>query len=230
MSSKPIDETPDRPRHWIPDDLWRSIQRSIPIVCVDAIPVRLTTKPDRSQTVTSVGLIRRAVPAPFGEPDGSSLTGRSGWGIVGGRMRHGATFAEELARQVRETLGPAAVVTPIDPTNPTYVAQYSPHGPDSRFDATDPRQHAIGVTWIVTLVGPLSPQGEATGFHWASPPSFPTFLMAKVTRRTNPGSPSAHASSPTLWRSRASTGSSPSISTPGSYRVSSTSRSTTSTP
>jgi len=166
MSSKPIDETPDRPRHWIPDDLWRSIQRSIPIVCVDAIPVRLTTKPDRCQTVTSVGLIRRAVPVPFGEPDGSSLTGRSGWGIVGGRMRHGATFAEELARQVRETLGPAAVVTPIDPTNPTYVAQYSPHGPDSRFDATDPRQHAIGVTWIVTLVGPLSPQGEATGFHW----------------------------------------------------------------
>ena len=166
MSSKPIDDAPDRPRHWIPDELWRTIQRSIPIVCVDAVPVRLTTKPDGRQIVTSVGLIRRAVPDPFGEPDGSSLTGRSGWGIVGGRMRHGATFAEELARQIRETLGPETVATPIDATNPTYVAQYSPHGPDSRFDATDPRQHAIGLTWIVTLVGTLSPQGEATGFDW----------------------------------------------------------------
>jgi len=70
MSSKPIDAAPDRPRDWIPDDLWRTIQRSIPIVCVDAIPVRLTIKPDGRQTVTSVGLIRRAVPDLFGEPDG----------------------------------------------------------------------------------------------------------------------------------------------------------------
>ncbi|MCX5989558.1 MAG: DUF4916 domain-containing protein [Chloroflexi bacterium] len=65
-----------------------------------------------------------------------------------------------------ETLGPETVATPIDATNPTYVAQYSPHGPDSRFDAADPRQHAIGLTWMVTLVGALSPQGEATGFDW----------------------------------------------------------------
>lgn len=166
MPSKPTGHTPERPRHWIPDDLWRTIQTSVPIVCVDAVPVHLTTNPDRRQIVTSVGLIRRAVPDPFGEPDRSSVTGRSGWGIVGGRMRHGATLAEELARQVRETLGTEAVATPIDPTNPTYVAQYSPHGPDNRFDATDPRQHAIGLTWVVTLMGTLSPQGEATGFDW----------------------------------------------------------------
>ena len=166
MPSKPTDHTPERPRHWIPDGLWRTIQSSVPIVCVDAVPVRLTTNPDGHRVIISIGLIRRAVPDPFGEPDVSSVTGRSGWGIVGGRMRHGATLAEELGRQVRETLGPEAVATPIDATNPTYVAQYSPHGPDDRFDAADPRQHAIGLTWVVTLAGTLSPQGEATGFDW----------------------------------------------------------------
>jgi len=146
-------------RGLLDDATWRLCQESVPIVCVDVVPLR----GDGHGGVASIGLIRRTTAIPS---DGER------WMTIGGRLRRGERIAAAIAREVREALGPGArVALPASPT-PTAVAEYAPGIRDD--GPYDPRQHAVGLTYACPVEGELRPGGEAAAFRWFDPRELPT--------------------------------------------------------
>lgn len=136
----------------LPDDLWGTVQASVPIVCVDVVPVR-----GRGEDL-QVGLIRRRY-ADDGDPV---------WCHLGGRVRHGETTDEALARHLHETLEGARVDVGTDP-QPHHVVQWFP--PDVRTGGTygrDPRKHALSLCWALRLGDDVEVRhgGEGSELHW----------------------------------------------------------------
>lgn len=136
---------------WLSDADWRHIQQAVPICCVDVLPVLRDEGVSRS--VEKVGLILRDAPHQ----------GRR-WCVVGGRLFRDETFAQAIARQIHETLGPGVRFEVPPNPQPSHVAQYftTPRGANP----IDPRQHAIGLTFIVDVEGVITPAGEAHHFEW----------------------------------------------------------------
>jgi ADP-ribose pyrophosphatase YjhB (NUDIX family) len=111
---------------WIPDEEWAHIQRIVPIVCVDVLPIRR----EPTGQITKVGLILRYT------PDGSSR-----WCLVGGRVRFGEPIPAAVMRHMRDSLGTEVQFDISQWREPLYVAQYCP-APQEGF-LSDPRKHAI---------------------------------------------------------------------------------------
>jgi 8-oxo-dGTP pyrophosphatase MutT (NUDIX family) len=135
---------------WIEPEEWRRIQRSIPIVCVDILPLRFARA---HKNIEAVGLILRDTPRQ----------GRR-WCLVGGRVLYGEPLLEAVKRQIRETLGHRAKLS-LEPTvQPLYAVEYLPSkGARLPFD---PRQHSIGLTYALELRGAPVPTGEAIEYEW----------------------------------------------------------------
>ncbi|WP_067860005.1 DUF4916 domain-containing protein [Aeromicrobium erythreum] len=136
----------------LPDDLWATVQASVPVLCVDVVPVR--GEGDGHQ----VGLIRRR----FAD------TGAPVWCHLGGRVRHGETTDEALVRHVHDTLVGAELELPTDP-QPHHVVQWFP--PDVRTGDTygrDPRKHAVSLCWALPLGPEVSARqgGEGSELRW----------------------------------------------------------------
>jgi len=133
-------------------DLYGRIEASMPIACVDFVPVR----------DGRLGLIRRA--SPHGEV----------WCHLGGRVLRGETLADALRRHCTETIGLVPVVG-VDP-QPAYVYQWFPPGlapVDGTAFGDDPRKHAIGLSFVVEVAGVARPRGEALAFEYFSPDLLP---------------------------------------------------------
>ena len=143
----------------IPRAEWKKFQATMPIVCVDVLPVR--SSHSGSGPVDAVGLILRNVPRQ-GER----------WCLMGGRLLYCESLEEAVRRQIRETLG--TTVQPIIPPGlqPIYVAEYSPTQ-KSPF-AFDPRKHSVGLTYVVDLEGSPKARGEAKRFKWFKLGSLPS--------------------------------------------------------
>lgn len=157
---------------YLSQELWETIQDSVPIVCVDLVPVRL----DVTGAVTDVGFIRRT--APF----------RDGlvWCHVGGRVNLGESVAEAMHRHLIETLGPLAR-SPLGPDpQPDHVAQYfREQRPDAGYACGwDPRKHAVSLTFVVPVPEGVAAVagGEGVEFRW-----IPLELLAAM-KDTWPGS------------------------------------------
>lgn len=137
------------------DDVWALVQSAVPVVCVDIVPVR------RTDIGVEVGLIRRL----FADD------GRPVWCHLGGRVRHGETTDEAVARHVAETLVGAHVSLGEDP-QPHHVMQWFPpalkHGPTY---GDDPRKHAVSLCWAIDLGHDLAvrPGGEGSALRWLAP-------------------------------------------------------------
>ena len=144
--------------HWLAADDWRRAQLSLPIACVDVLPVRAAP----GGRVTAVGLIFRGTPHQ----------GRR-WCLVGGRLFRDETFADAAGRQLRETLGAAVAFDPVAPgRQPDHVAQYFPTARPGGL--IDPRQHAVTAVFVVPLTGDaITPGGEADDFRWFDPAALP---------------------------------------------------------
>jgi ADP-ribose pyrophosphatase YjhB (NUDIX family) len=145
--------------NWLAADDWKWAQDTLPIACVDVVPVRLSRD---GRTVERVGLIHRETPHQ----------GRR-WCLVGGRLWRGESFAQAAGRQVRETLGLDVAFEPLaDDRHPDHVTQYFPTPrPDGLFD---PRQHAVTPTFVVPIAGgEVDPRGEALAFRWFPPDGLP---------------------------------------------------------
>ena len=142
---------------YLPDDLYAQVEASVPIACVDFVPVRETAQGGRE-----FGLIRRS--SPYGEI----------WCHLGGRIRRGETIAAALQRHARETIG-AALALPPDP-QPVYTYQWFPAA-DAPTDGTpfgrDERKHSIGMAFLAELTGEPSPRNEALDFAWFRGSSIP---------------------------------------------------------
>lgn len=134
---------------WLEPDEWERVQRSVPIACVDVLPVQL----DASGKVAAVGLILRSTPHQGDR-----------WCLVGGRLFRNESLTEAAARQISTTLGDEVTFQLLGDGQPLFVAQYftevRPLGNH------DPRQHAIGVTFCATISGQAAAQGEAARFQF----------------------------------------------------------------
>lgn len=136
---------------YVAAELYGQIEQSIPLACVDFVPVRET------DTGREFGLIKRA--SPFGEV----------WCHLGGRIGRGESIREALLRHADETLAVGLMLG--DDPQPDWVYQWFP--PEERPPAsaklvhgTDPRKHAIALSFVVPLLGEPMPANEALAFRW----------------------------------------------------------------
>lgn len=144
---------------YLPDELYAQIEASVPVACVDFVPVRIT---DRGG---EFGLILRD--SPYGRV----------WCHLGGRVRHGETLAAALQRHARDTLG-ASLALSNDP-QPGYVYQWFPESiapTDGTPFGKDERKHSIGMAFIVELSGEPVARNEAHEFAWIPAGDLPTPL------------------------------------------------------
>lgn len=137
---------------WLPSDELENARARLPIVYVDAIPVRV----DESGRVLKIGLLLR------GRPDGSISRA-----VISGRVLFGERIRDALLRHIEKDLG--AMALPQIPTNPApfTVAEYFPDPNISGFH--DPRQHAVSLVYVVPVKGDCQPSQTALDLVWVTP-------------------------------------------------------------
>ncbi len=137
---------------WLSDDDLELVRANVPIVYVDAVPVRV----DSLGNVTEVGMLLRV-----------AADGTISRMIVTGRVQFGERVREALMRHCEKDLGPMAF--PRVPPNPTpfTVVEYFPDPDRSGF--YDPRHHAVSLAYVVPVEGECEPTQEALDLTWFSP-------------------------------------------------------------
>lgn len=145
---------------WLADDELASARERLPIVYVDAVPVRTD---DRGQ-VTEIGLLLRAM------PDGTISRA-----VVSGRVLYGERVRDALLRHLEKDLGAMALPRVAPSPQPFTVVEYFPSPEVTGFH--DPRQHAVALAFVVPLDGDCNPSQDALDLVWVSPEeaSAPTF-------------------------------------------------------
>lgn len=137
---------------WLsPEDL-EQIRAQMPMVYVDAIPVRV----DGRGEVTEVGLLLRVA------ADGSISRM-----VVSGRVLYGERVRDALLRHLEKDLGPLALPdVPAHPA-PFTIAEYFPDPAMSGFH--DPRHHAVSLAYVVPVAGDCVPTQKALDLAWFTP-------------------------------------------------------------
>ncbi|MCX6500875.1 MAG: NUDIX hydrolase family protein [Microbacterium sp.] len=137
---------------WLSDVELAEARRRIPMLYVEALPVRT----DGLGNVTQVGILLRAT--PMGEITRT---------IVSGRVRYGETVRDALFRHLENDLGPMAF--PLLPPQPApfTVAEYFPIPGVSAFH--DDRQHAVSLAFVVPVTGTCEPRQDALELTWMDP-------------------------------------------------------------
>jgi ADP-ribose pyrophosphatase YjhB (NUDIX family) len=137
---------------WLDEDTIASVRGQVPIVYVEAVPVRL----DHLGRVEKVGLLLRA------QPDGSISRA-----VVSGRVLYNETLRDALWRHCATDLGPEAAPQLPPGVAPFTVAEYFPDPDRSGFH--DPRQHAVALGYVVPVEGACAPAQDALDLAWLSP-------------------------------------------------------------
>lgn len=137
---------------WLSDEDLEITRARVPIVYVDAVPVRV----DALGHVTKVGMLLRQA------ADGSISRM-----VVSGRVLFGERIREALMRHCEKDLGP--LVLPRIPANPSpfTVVEYFPDPDRSGF--YDPRHHAVSLAYVVPVDGECEPTQEALDLEWYTP-------------------------------------------------------------
>jgi hypothetical protein len=137
---------------WLSDDELEAVRAHLPIVYVEAVPVRV----DSLGNVDEVGLLLR-----------QAADGTISRLIVSGRVLHGERVRNALLRHCEKDLGPLAFPRiPVEPA-PFTVVEYFPDAHVSGYH--DPRQHAISLVFVVVVEGECEPTQEALDLAWYSP-------------------------------------------------------------
>lgn len=144
--------TPDPNPGWLSDDELEQVRRRLPMVYVEAVPVRV----DGVGRITEVGLLLR------GTPDGGMTRT-----FVSGRVMYGETVREALFRHLEKDLGPMAFPLIPSAVVPATVAEYFPMPGMSQF--VDDRQHAVSLVYVVPVTGTCDPRQDALEVTWMSP-------------------------------------------------------------
>lgn len=137
---------------WLTDLELDEYRRKLPILYVEAIPVRI----DNFGQVTEVGLLLRG--SKFGEISRS---------IISGRVLFGESLRNALVRHLEKDLGPMAFPQLPATMVPFAVAEYFPVPGLSVF--TDPRQHAVSLAYVVPVTGTCEPRQDALEVTWMTP-------------------------------------------------------------
>ncbi len=117
---------------WLADDDLASARERLPIVYIDAVPVRT----DERGQVTLVGLLLRAM------PDGTISRA-----VVSGRVLYGERVRDALLRHLEKDLGGMALPRVSPSPQPFTVVEYFPDPEVTGFH--DPRQHAVALAFVV---------------------------------------------------------------------------------
>ena len=137
---------------WLTSDELEQARERLPIVYVEAVPVRT----DAWGQISSVGLLLRAM------PDGSISRA-----LVSGRVFYGERVRDALLRNLEKDLGPVALPRlPVAPA-PFTVAEYFPDPEVTGYH--DPRQHAVSLCFIVPCDGDCVPSQESLDLIWVEP-------------------------------------------------------------
>lgn len=137
---------------WLSEDELRFVRGRIPVLYVEAIPVRL----DGLGKVVEVGLLLRSTPE-----------GQLTRAFVSGRVRFGEPLREALFRHLENDLGPMAFPQMPPVLVPTQVAEYFPMPGISNY--VDERQHAVALVYVVPVTGSCSPRQDALEVTWMTP-------------------------------------------------------------
>lgn len=137
---------------WLSPDQLAAVRSNVPLVYVDAVPVRV----DPHGRVTQVGLLLRVA------ADGSLSRM-----LVSGRVLYGERVRDALVRHLEKDLGPMAL--PRIPANPApfTIVEYFPDPEVSGF--FDPRHHAVSLAYVVPVDGECTPTQQALDLAWFSP-------------------------------------------------------------
>ncbi len=142
---------PSDPR-WLSSADIRAARAHLPIVYVDAVPVRV----DDSGDVVAVGLLLRV-----------TETGVMTRSLVSGRVLYHERIRDALLRHLEKDLGPMALPQIPPSPQPFTVAEYFPTpGVSPYFDA---RQHAVSLAYVVPVRGDCAPQHDALELAWLTP-------------------------------------------------------------
>ncbi|MEU6787118.1 NUDIX hydrolase family protein [Nonomuraea angiospora] len=137
---------------WLSPDELESVRGQLPILYVDAVPVRV----DDTGVVTRVGLLLRI-----------ASDGTVSRALVSGRVLHHERVRDALLRHLEKDLGPVALPhIPASP-QPFTVAEYFPTPGVTPYH--DPRQHAVSLAYIVPVSGDCRPRQDALDLEWFTP-------------------------------------------------------------
>lgn len=137
---------------WMPNDVLNDVRDRVPLVYVDAVPVRV----DEAGNVTHVGMLLRQA------ADGSISRM-----VVSGRVMLNERIREALIRHLEKDLGPLALPRiPPEPA-PFTVVEYFQDPTISGFH--DPRHHAVSLAYVVPVSGECQPTQQALELTWFTP-------------------------------------------------------------
>ena len=137
---------------WLSRDDLEQARERLPLVYVDAIPVRV----DERGEVVAVGLLLRAM------PDGSISRAP-----VSGRVQYGERVRDALVRHLEKDLGPMALPQLPTAPQPFTIAEYFPDPSVTGYH--DPRQHAVSLAFVVPVSGDCVPSASALDLQWMTP-------------------------------------------------------------
>lgn len=138
--------------NWLSSEELETYRARMPIVYVDAVPVRV----DAAGVVTHLGTLLGL------QPDGSISRA-----VVSGRVLYGERVRDALLRHLEKDLGPVALPNvPPSPT-PFTVVEYFPDPSITGFH--DPRQHAVSLAFVVPVAGDCRPSQSALDLVWLTP-------------------------------------------------------------
>jgi len=137
---------------WFAPDELAQIRRRLPILYIDAVPVRV----DADGAIESIALLLR--------------TPREGGlqrALVSGRVMYHERIRDALARHLDKDLGPMALPKLPVSLVPFTVAEYFPTPGITPYH--DPRQHAVSMAYIVPIDGDCQPQQDTLDITWLTP-------------------------------------------------------------
>lgn len=137
---------------WLSRDDLQNIRANVPLVYVDAVPVRT----DELGRVTKVGMLLR-----------QAADGTISRMVVSGRVMYGERIRDALLRHLEKDLGPVALPRIPAEVAPFTVVEYFPDPDVSGFH--DPRHHAVSLAFVVPVSGDCQPTQEALDLRWFSP-------------------------------------------------------------
>lgn len=137
---------------WMPNDVLNDVRDRVPLVYVDAVPVRV----DEAGNVTHVGMLLRQA------ADGSISRM-----VVSGRVMLNERIRGALIRHLEKDLGPLALPRIPPEPSPFTVVEYFQDPTISGFH--DPRHHAVSLAYVVPVSGECQPTQQALELTWFTP-------------------------------------------------------------
>jgi ADP-ribose pyrophosphatase YjhB (NUDIX family) len=144
--------TPQSHANWLAEDDLDVLRELLPILYVDAIPVRVNGHGE----VTAVGLLLRVT--------GQGAITRA---LVSGRVLYRERVRTALLRHLEKDLGQLALPRIPASPQPFTIAEYFPTAGVTPFH--DPRQHAVSLAYVVPVEGDCQPQEDALELNWFTP-------------------------------------------------------------